>query len=255
MEKYNLLIPSSRLDDVMRVVNHRIQHNEWLEVELLGNITGLEVLSKVFGGVNLGWSPAALKSFRLTGLGPCISVPFPETLPFVQDRMEDLASCERPTLNDWLNENGIGKGAQPSDKVCMQDALAILRRLNETPYFLYPELIDQLSEMRTLIHALIGTGENCCGATISESAEAVRNTTRLDAMDAFSYAIRDLLGHKDEPGVKSALNSINVKAEEPNALFVTIETGAFEATPENIEAANSFISNACEGRDIHLRII
>ena len=99
---------------------------------------------------------------------------------------------------------------------------------------------------------------------------------RLDGIDAFTYAIRALFERKDAPGFKNALDGIygtahdvasidlgqmypkkleNVKADEPNALFVTIETGMFEVTPESVEAVNSFISNAGEGRDIHLRII
>lgn len=120
------------------------------------------------------------------------------------------------------------------------------------------------------------TGEHCCDAAVSESAEDVRKTTRLDGIDAFIYAIRALFERKDDLGFKNALDGIygtahdvasidlgqmypkkleNVKADEPNALFVTIETGMFEVTPESVEAVNSFISNAGEGRDIHLRII
>lgn len=124
--------------------------------------------------------------------------------------------------------------------------------------------------------AIESTGEQCRDAAVSESAEDVRKTTRLDGVDAFTYAIRALFERKDNPGFKNALDGIygtahdvasidleqmypkkleNVKADEPNALFVTIETDTFEATPENVVAVNSFISNAGEGRDIHLRII
>lgn len=117
---------------------------------------------------------------------------------------------------------------------------------------------------------------HCCDAAVSESAEDVRKATRLDGVDAFTYAIRALFERKDDPGFKNALDGIygtardvasidleqmypkkleNVKDDEPNALFVTIETDTFGATPENVEAVNSFISNVGEGRDIHLRII
>lgn len=124
--------------------------------------------------------------------------------------------------------------------------------------------------------AIESTGEHCCDAAVPESAEDVRKTPRLDGVDAFAYAIRALFERKDDPGFKNALDGIygtardvasidleqmypkkleNVKDDEPKALFVTIETDTFEATPESVEAVNSFISNAGKGRDIHLRII
>lgn len=286
MEKYNLHVSRDTLEKIKKCATACIDHQTWLPVKVLGDFVGAN-LSDLFGVGDLGWSPFTLQyDFRVNDnpIVPYLSIPKPEEIPAcsdghtVRDLMEEAASCERPTLKEWLNKNGIGNciGDVPYEKAYMQDALAILRRMVEDRRYTCPELVEQLTEMRTLIHTLIGTGENRSDAPDNEYPEAVRKATRLDAMDAFSYAIRALLGHKNEPGVKSALNSIygaasdvasidleemypkeftNVKDPEPNALFVTIETGAFEVTPENIEAVNSFISNLCEGRDIHLRII
>lgn len=286
MEKYNLHVSRDTLEKVKECVAAYIDHETFLPVEVLGDLVGSN-LSCLFGAGDLGWSPRTLQhDFRVNDnpIVPYLSIPKPEEISTcsdghtVREQMESLASRERPTLKDWLNKNGIGTyyGAVPYEKAYMQDALAILRRMVEDRRYVCPEIVEQLTEMRTLIHALIGTGENCSDATDNEYPEAVRKATRLDAMDAFSYAIRALLGHKDEPGAKIALNSIygaasdvasidleemypkeltNVKAEEPNALFVTIETGTFEVTPENVGAVITFISNAGEGRDIHLRVI
>lgn len=305
MERYNLHVSRDTLEKIKKFATACIDRQTWLPVKALGDFIG-ENLSDLFGSGDLGWSPFTLQyDFQMMDSphGVYVSVPKPEEITAsrdgrtVRDRMEEFASLERPTLDEWLskNGNGIHNGAGPFEKVCMQDALAILRRLVETPYSLYPELINQLSEMRTLIHTLIGTGENCCDETTYEHAEAVRKTTRLDAMDAFSYAIRAMLDNKGMPGVKTALNSIygiaaydgarlddaleraeksyvktiagapngnsedntadNVSDEESPALFVTIETGTFEATPENIQAVNSFVLSAGEGRDIHFRIM
>lgn len=284
MERYNLDVSRDTLEKIKKFATACIDRQTWLPVNALGDFVGAN-LSDLFGSGDLGWSLFTLQyDFQMMDSphGVYVSVPKPEEITAsrdgrtVRDRMEEFASLERPTLDEWLSKNGIGNGAQSSEKVCMQNALAILRRMNEAPYSLYPEVIEQLSEMRTLIHTLIGTGENCCDEPDNEYPEAIRKSTRLDAMDAFSYAFRALLERKGDPGIKRALNSIystardvasvdleqmypneltNVKDPEPNALFVTIETGAFEVTPENIEAVNLFISTAGEGRDIHLRII
>lgn len=271
-------------DRVSKCMSAHIEADKWFPVKVLGDLMEVD-LSGIFGNGDLGWSPSTLLYYcqsAETTFSMCMSLPKPEEIPAcpdghtIRDRMEDLANSERPTLDDWLSKNGIGNGTQPFEKACMQNALAIMRRLNEAHYSLYPELVEQLTEMRTLVHAMIGAGENCCDEPDNEYPEAIRKATRLDAMDAFSYAFRALLERKGNPGIKRALNSIygtapdvanvdleqmypkeftNVKDPEPNVLFVTIETGAFEVTPENIEAVNSFISNSCEGRDIHLRII
>lgn len=312
MEKYNLHMSRDVYEQVTSCMLAYVERNEWLTVKVLGSLIGAD-LSIIFGNGNLGWSPSTLRyscQATATACSAWVSMPRPEEIPAcsdghtVRDLMEEDAGCERPTLKDWLNKNGIGihNGAVPYEKAYMQDTLAILRRMVEDRRTVRPELIEHLTEMRTLIHTLIGTGENCCDATVSESAEAVRKATRLDAMDALRYAITALYERKGSPGVKRALNSIygtaaydgarladalkhaasasqeslrnavsgssedactpplakceceNVRADDPNALFVYIDTGTFDATLENVEAVRSFISDNCEGRDIHLRI-
>lgn len=283
MEKYNLHMRREVFDRVSKCMSAHIEADKWFPVKVLGDLMEVD-LSNIFGNGDLGWSPATLSrccQSTETGFGVYVSVPRPEELP----------------------DNAPPAPADPM--IALRGATCFLRHLADAGNRAYmpAELVNQLSEMRTLIHALIGTGENCCDATISESAEDVRKAARLDAMDAFSYAIRALLDRKDEPGIKRALNSSygtavcegirlsdalknaasasmeglrdalygssegsdsvmpdsceceNVRSEEPNALFVTIETDMFEATPENVAAVNSYITNAGEGRDIHLRII
>lgn len=311
MERYNLDVSRDTLEKIKKIATACVDRQTWLPVKAPGDFIGAN-LSDLFGSGDLGWSLFTLQyDFQMMDSphGVYVSVPKPEEIPAcpygrtVREQMDDLDSRERPALEDWLSKNGIGNGAQSSEKVCMQNALAIMRRLAENGQYLCPKLVEQLSEMRTLIHTMIGTGENCCDATVSEYVEAVRKATRLDSMDAFAYAVRALLDNKGKPGVKEAINSVygsamyegaglagalksaakeslarlnnavnggsedsnavlpdpcereNVRSEEPNALFVTIEIGMFEATPENIEMVNSFVLNAGEGRDIHLRII
>lgn len=313
MERYNLDVSRDALEKIKKIATACVDRQTRLPVKAPGDFIGAN-LSDLFGSGDLGWSLFTLQyDFQMMDSphGVYVSVPKPEEITAsrdgrtVRDRMEEFASLERPTLDEWLSKNGIGihNGAGPFENVCMQNALAIMRRLAENGQYLCPKLVEQLCEMRTLIHTMIGTGENCCDATVSEYVEAVRKATRLDSMDAFAYAVRALLDNKGKPGVKEAINSVygsamyegaglagalksaakeslarlnnavnggsedsnavlpdpcereNVRSEEPNALFVTIETGAFEVTPENIEAVNSFISNSCEGRDIHLLVI
>ena len=287
MEEYNLHMRRDVFEQVTSCIRAYVENNAWLTVKVLGNLIEAD-LSSIFGNGDLGWSPTTLLyrcQATTTECDAYVSMPKPEELP----------RTASPVLADQVNDM----------TVAMRDAICFLRRWAgaDNHASMPAELVNQLSEMRTLIHTLIGTGENCCDETTYEHAEAVRKSTRLDAMDAFSYAIRALFERKGTPGVKRALNSIygtaaydgyrlsdalkraaiasqeglhnaingssedadapsldhcgceNVRADEPNALFVTIETSTFDPTLENVEAVQAFISNAGEGRDIHFRII
>lgn len=287
MEKYNLHMRHEVFDRVSKCMSAHIESDKWFPVKVLGDLMEVD-LSGIFGNGNLGWSPSTLLYYcqsAETTFSMCLSLPKPEEIP----------CTDSPSQVDPVD----------SMLISLRHATCFLRNWADADKRLImpAELINQLSEMRTLIHALIGTGENCCDEPAHEYVEAIRKTTSLDAMDAFSYALKALLERKGSPGVKRALNSIygtaayadtrladafkraatasqeglrdaingssgdagvdhrdqceceNVKADEPNALFVTIETGMLEATPENVAAVSSFISNAGEGRDIHFRIV
>lgn len=287
MEKYNLRMRRDVFEQVTSCMSAYVENNEWLTVKVLGDLIDAD-LSSIFGNGDLGWSPTTLLyrcQATATACDAYVSMPKPEELPHTAS----------PSQVDPVD----------SMLISLRHAICFLRHWVDADNrpIMPAELVNQLSEMRTLIHTLIGTGENCCDETAHEYVEAVRKTTSRDAMDAFSYALKALLERKGSPGVKRALNSIygtaayanagladalkraatasqeglrdaingssgdadapqrdqceceNVKAVEPNALFITIETGTFDPTFENVEAVNSFISTAGEGRDIHLRII
>lgn len=311
MEKYILHMRHDVLNRVTVCMSAHIENDKWFTVEVLGDLIGVD-LSCIFGNGNLGWSPTVLLyhcQVTDTTVYAALSVPKPEELPIhrvgrtVRDRMEYLAGLERPTLKDWLNNSGIHNhslivtgsekyGKRRDDRI---DSISYPHKVMlEHPEYVagMETVIRKLMEVKKdvpfvkeLLNGLYGvnslrftenSGEQCRDAAVSESAEDVRKTTRLDGVDAFTYAIRALFERKDAPGFKNALDGIygtardvasidleqmypkkleNVKADEPNALFVTIEIDTFEATPESVEAVNSFISNAGEGRDIHLRII
>lgn len=285
METYILHMRRAALNKVKMCMSAHIENDTWLTVKELGDLVGTD-LADIFGGTNLGWSPTALLyRCQITEMfeTAAVSMPKPEEIP-------DTASS-----------------ARVDPMIALRGAVCFLRHWVDAGNRVHMpvEIINQLSEMRTLIHALIGTGENCNDEPDNEYPEAVRKATRLDAMDAFCYAIRTLLDRKDVSDVKSAINSIygtatyegarlddtlkhaeksyaqtfakalnvnpeeqdddndhlhthepeNIRDDEQNALFITIETGTFDPTLENVEAVRAFISDAGEGRDIHLRII
>lgn len=288
MEEHVLHMRHDVLNRVKDCMSAHIENDKWFTVEALGDLMGVD-LSCIFGTGNLGWSPTTLLyhcQVTERTVDASLRVPNPEELPHhrigrtVRDRMEYLAGLERPTLKDWLNNSGIHNYVH---EVMLEHPELVLgaetniRKLMEfkkdAPFV--KEFLNGLYDVNSLKFT-DNSGKQCRDAAVSESAEDVRKTTRLDGVDAFTYASRALFERKDAPGFKNALDGIygtardvasidleqkypkqleNVKADEPNALFVTIEIDAFKATPESVEAVNSFISNAGEGRDIHLRII
>lgn len=268
MEKYNLYVGRETLEKVKECATAHINHRKWLPVEVLSDLVGSD-LSDIFGNGVLGWSPYVLKNYWQITNDPTtafVSVPKPEELPHT------TAPAGAYAVNTMYST--------------MRDAICFLRRWTEEGAKAHMPVayINQLAEMRTLIHTLIGTGEGCCDSAVHDTADTIRKTTRLDAMDAFAYAIRAMLERKDAPGVKTSLNSVygervfdgpqsaedvakidleqmypkelvNIKSDEPNALFITVDTGSIEVTAEKCEAINWLISSAGRGRDIHLRII
>ena len=311
MKKYILHMRRDVLNRAMKCMSAHVENDRWFAVEALSYLMEVD-LSGIFGNGNLGWSPTTLLyrcQVTETIDDSALSVPEPEEIPYhrigrtVRDHMEYLAGQERPTLKDWLNNSGIHNHTpiDPMTAKCEKrrndcvDSISYAHELMlehsefvagaETVIRKLMEFKKDVPFVKEFINGLYGvnylrftenSGEQCRDAAVSESAEAVRKTTRLDGVDAFACAIRALFERKDDPGFKNALDGIygtahdvasidleqmypkkleNVKADELNALFITIETDTFEATPESVEAVNSFISNAGEGRDIHLRII
>lgn len=267
MEKYNLYVGRETLEKAKECATAHINHWKWLPVEVLSDLVGSD-LSDIFGNGVLGWSPYVLKNYWQITDDPIttfVSVPKPEELPH---------TAAPAAINDDAMYS------------TMRDAICFLRRWTEEGAKAHMPVayINQLSEMRTLIHTLIGTGEGCCDSAVHDTADTIRKTTRLDAMDAFAYAIRAMLERKDAPGVKTALNSVygervfdgpqsaedvvkidleqmypkelvNVKSDEPNALFITVDTGSIEVAAEKFDAISRLIASAGTGRDIHIHII
>lgn len=268
MEKYDLHMCRDVAKRVKDCALTHITNGTWFTVEELGDIMEVD-LSDTFGKGNLGWSPKTLLHrcwITETTVDAVLSVPKPEVIPShhigctVRDRMEHLAGHERPTLKDWLNNSGIhshapigtGRAKYGNGRHDCVDSISyahmimldhpelvagsemIIRKLMEfkkdVPFV--KEFLNGLYGVNSL-QGIESIGEHCCDA-VSESAEDVRKSTRLDGTDAFTYDIRALFERKDGPGFKNALDGIYGTA--PDVASIDFEQ-MYPKKLGNVEAA------------------
>lgn len=251
MEKYNLHMRHDVSKRVKDCAFTHITNGTWFTVEELGDIMEVD-LSDTFGKGNLGWSPNTLLHrcwVTETTVDAVLSVPKPEMTPnhhigcTVRERMEHLAGRERPTLKDWLNNNGIhnrapigtGRAKYENGRHDCVDSISYAHMVMLD----HPELV---AGAETVIRKLMEFKKDV--PFVKEFLNGLYGVNSLQGIES--------IGEPDPRGVEAAgAENVNVASRD---IFVTINSD--HVSPQGMHEITKLIAVLSDtDRDIHVNII